>query len=101
MIEIAALILLWQAMGRRIRSKGRSPIPWQIAAVIIWFSTMLVTYISYCVYLAITVGEEAAQSPGPPGYIYALVAAAIVETLLFQVARVIPARRQVDENSPS
>jgi hypothetical protein len=87
MLEIMALYFLCKRMGEKLRAKGWKTTVWmQIAVVLAWFGGMLFGSVSYRIYLGITKGEAAAESPGFIVYPIAILTGAAAVGTLFLIA---------------
>ena len=87
MLEILVLYFLCKRMGEKLRAKGWKTTVWmQIAVVLAWFGGMLFGSISYGIYLVITKGEAAAESPGFIVYPIAILTGAAAVGTLFLIA---------------
>ena len=90
LLDIIALVILCSALGKKLRNKGRKPLGYQIAMVIMWFGAELTAGLVYGVILAI-------YSPGVEPeipiwmFVAALGTAALSAAAMFGFVHILPA----------
>lgn len=92
MLEIIALVVLCQTMGKQLRRKGRKPVLMQVAVVVCWLGGMVIAAFVYGVILAIVKGPAAAERPGLIVYPVMLLGAVLAEAILFGIVWILPSK---------